>query len=246
MQIPRSNDPQAGAKGRRSGAHRAPAPLRWRLLLGITLPIAVLTGAGLAVAELPDSRDSTTALEPVTENQPLTDQDQLTEPADSGVVTQPAETPSSAAPSSPSPEPDESTAEPDNEPVDELVALAAEAVALTNQERRNAGCEAVSDNPQLAAASAGHSQDMADNGYFDHTSQDGRAFTDRAAAQGYDQAMSENIAKGYSDAAAVIQGWMDSPGHRDNLLNCDAEAVGIGVARDDSGALVWTQMFGRQ
>ncbi|MFD0560271.1 uncharacterized protein YkwD [Stackebrandtia endophytica] len=246
MQIPRSHDPQAGPRGRRSGAHRAPTPLRWRWLLGITLPVAVLTGAGLAVAELPDSQESTTALEPVTDTRTLTDQDEQNESPDSAVVTQPAETPSSEAPSSSSPEPEESGAETENGPVDELAALATDAVALTNQERQNAGCGTVSDNASLAAASTAHSKDMADNDYFDHTSRDGRTFTDRAAAQGYDQAMSENIAKGYPDAAAVVQGWMDSPGHRDNLLNCDAKAVGIGVARDASGALVWTQMFGRQ
>lgn len=247
MHTPRSNDPLARANGRRAGAHRAPSRARWRWLLGVTLPVAVLTGAGLALAELPETNDSPAAAETVDTRLLGDDGPATSAPPDSGVVTQPAETPSSTAPESASPEPDSSSSDPGaDEALDEMAAFAVEVVALTNQERLAAGCGEVVNNPQLAAAAVGHSRDMADNGYFDHSSQDGRSFVDRAVAAGYDHAMSENIAKGYPDAASVVKGWMDSPGHRDNLLNCDAKAVGIGVARDAGGALLWTQVFGRQ
>lgn len=232
---------------RRAGTHRAPTSTRWRLLLGIALPLIVLTGAGFAIIGLPESLTTSDTADPITDTRLLGD-DGASAPAPPGsdMVTQPAETPSSEEPESPSPEPEPSPEDPGDGPVDPLTALAVEATALTNQERRAAGCGEVVDNTQLAAAATGHSRDMADNGYFDHSSLDGRNFVDRAAAAGYDHAMSENIAKGYPDAASVIDGWMNSPGHRDNLLNCDAKAVGIGVARSADGSLLWTQMFGRR
>jgi uncharacterized protein YkwD len=84
---------------------------------------------------------------------------------------------------------------------------------------------------------------MAANDYFDHTSQDGRSPTDRAAEQGYEGGVGENIAAGYPDADAVMEGWMNSEGHRANILNCDYDVIGIGVA-DRDGTLYWVQNFG--
>jgi uncharacterized protein YkwD len=56
--------------------------------------------------------------------------------------------------------------------------------------------------------------------------------------------MSENIAKGYRSAEAVVRGWMNSPGHRRNILNCDARSMGVGVAVRNNEPF-WTQDFGR-
>lgn len=50
---------------------------------------------------------------------------------------------------------------------------------------------------------------------------------------------------GYRSAEAVVAAWMDSPGHRANILSCESVATGVGVA-DSSRGLYWTQMFGRQ
>jgi uncharacterized protein YkwD len=50
---------------------------------------------------------------------------------------------------------------------------------------------------------------------------------------------------GYRTPAAVMAGWMDSDGHRANILNCDFEAIGVGLARDSNGTAYWTQVFGR-
>ncbi len=54
----------------------------------------------------------------------------------------------------------------------------------------------------------------------------------------------ENIAKGYPSPEAVMKAWMNSPGHRRNILNCDFEALGVGVIRGSNGRLFWTQDFG--
>ena len=84
---------------------------------------------------------------------------------------------------------------------------------------------------------------MAANDYFDHTSQDGRGPTERAAEQGYEGGVGENIAAGYPDAESVMEGWMNSEGHRANILNCDYDVLGVGVA-DRDGTLYWVQNFG--
>lgn len=120
-----------------------------------------------------------------------------------------------------------------------------EAVRLTNVQRAQHGCTALRVDTRLRTAARLHSADMRDRNYFDHNSQDGRSPWDRIKAAGYTTPGAENIAKGYPTAAAVIQGWMNSPGHRENILNCKLKAVGIGVAYG-SGGPWWTQDFGYQ
>jgi uncharacterized protein YkwD len=119
--------------------------------------------------------------------------------------------------------------------------------ALVNEERARAGCGAVRTDERLRAAARGHSRDMAVNDYFSHTAPNGSTFVDRAAAAGYprDQAGGENIAMGYRTPAEVMAGWMASQGHRENILNCDFKALGVGLAGDSGGTAYWTQVFGR-
>lgn len=119
----------------------------------------------------------------------------------------------------------------------------AEVAALVDAERAEAGCGSLERDSRLDAAARLHAADMAANDYFDHTSQDGRGPTERAAEQGYEGGVGENIAKGYPDAAAVMEGWMNSEGHRANILNCDYSVLGVGVA-DSGGTLYWVQNFG--
>jgi uncharacterized protein YkwD len=120
-----------------------------------------------------------------------------------------------------------------------------EAVRLTNVQRAQHGCTALRVDTRLRTAARLHSADMRDRNYFDHNSPDGRSPWTRIKAAGYTTPGAENIAKGYPTAAAVIQGWMNSPGHRANILNCKLKAVGIGVAYG-SGGPWWTQDFGYQ
>ncbi|WP_141390859.1 CAP domain-containing protein, partial [Cellulosimicrobium cellulans] len=121
-------------------------------------------------------------------------------------------------------------------------AISAEGAAVverTNAERAAAGCGPLVVDERLTAAAQLHSEDMLAQGYFDHTSLDGRSPWDRAKAQGYANPGAENIAKGQATAEDVVRAWMDSPGHRANILDCDLREIGVGHADR-----VWTQLFG--
>jgi uncharacterized protein YkwD len=116
--------------------------------------------------------------------------------------------------------------------------------ALTNAEREKAGCPALRIDERLRQAARGHSEDMAAQDYFSHDSPQGTTPWDRAEAAGYPDPSGENIARGYPDARSVVEAWMNSPGHRANILNCDSKAVGVGVALNTENGPYWTEMFG--
>ncbi len=81
---------------------------------------------------------------------------------------------------------------------------------------------------------------MATKDYFSHTSLDGSSMSDRIDRQGYAwRRLAENIAAGYPSPEAVVEGWMNSPGHRANILNCDLTEIGVGHYQR-----YWTQNFG--
>jgi uncharacterized protein YkwD len=117
-------------------------------------------------------------------------------------------------------------------------------VALVNAERARARCAAVKVDERLAKAAAAHSADMARRSYFNHNSPEGTDPWQRAAAAGYTRPTGENIALGYTEPKALMDGWMKSSGHRANIVNCKARAVGIGLARKADGTPYWTQLFG--
>ena len=118
---------------------------------------------------------------------------------------------------------------------------AGQVLALVNQERAAAGCPPLAADSRLAAVAAAHSADMRDQGYFDHVNLAGLSPFDRAEAVGL-SARAENIARGQGDAAAVMASWMDSAGHRSNILDCGLTRLGVGVA-DGGGGPWWTQLF---
>jgi uncharacterized protein YkwD len=96
------------------------------------------------------------------------------------------------------------------------------------------------------AAAEGHSQDMAANNFFSHTGSDGSSPGDRISRQGYSwTTYAENIGAGYTSPAAVVQGWMNSSGHRDNILNSNVQHVGVGFVYYPSSDWVyyWTAVF---
>ncbi|MFF7366801.1 sigma-70 family RNA polymerase sigma factor [Streptomyces tricolor] len=120
----------------------------------------------------------------------------------------------------------------------------AQVVALVNKERAAAGCGPVTEDPQLDRAAQGHSDDMAARGFFDHTDPDGDGPGERITAAGYRwSTYGENIAKGQQTPQAVMDSWMNSPGHRANILNCSFKNIGVGV-HDGAGGPWWTQAFG--
>ncbi|HET8682697.1 MAG TPA: CAP domain-containing protein [Micromonosporaceae bacterium] len=119
-----------------------------------------------------------------------------------------------------------------------------EVVAIVNRERQARGCGPVRIDDRLRAAAGAHSADMAAHERMSHTGSDGSSPWERVRRAGYAYPMSENVAYGYRTAAEVMRGWMASSGHRANILNCDARAVGVGLAYSGGGTAYWTQMFG--
>ncbi|MFD8959204.1 CAP domain-containing protein [Streptomyces anulatus] len=118
-----------------------------------------------------------------------------------------------------------------------------EVLALVNQERAKVGCSPLSTSAPLTSLAQNFSEDMAARGFFDHTDPDGDTPWDRAAQAGVQGLGAENIARGQADAQAVMEGWMNSEGHRANILNCDYKTIGIGV-HEGSGGPWWVQNFG--
>ncbi|MFJ4678007.1 sigma-70 family RNA polymerase sigma factor [Kitasatospora sp. NPDC088783] len=122
--------------------------------------------------------------------------------------------------------------------------LAQQVVDLVNTQRAQAGCGPVRANAKLATAALRHSEDMAARNFFDHTNPDGAGPQQRIDAVGYAwSGWGENIARGQKDAAAVMESWMNSPGHRANILNCKFTELGVGVHLGTGGPW-WTQDFG--
>ncbi|WP_329040899.1 CAP domain-containing protein [Streptomyces sp. NBC_00178] len=116
-------------------------------------------------------------------------------------------------------------------------------LALVNEERAKVGCSPVTRSAPLTALAQAFSEDMAARDFFGHTDPDGATPWDRAAAAGVEGLGGENIARGQADAQAVMDAWMNSEGHRANILNCDYKTLGVGVHLGAGGPW-WTQDFG--
>ncbi|MER5613164.1 CAP domain-containing protein [Streptomyces sp. NPDC002215] len=156
--------------------------------------------------------------------------------AGTGKSTAPAAEKSSAAPKTSAPATRSASA-----PADSSVPAAV--LALVNQERSKVGCSPLTASSSLASLAQDFSEDMAARGFFDHTDPDGRTPWDRASKAGVRGLAAENIARGQATAQAVMDSWMNSPGHRANILNCDYRTLGVGV-HYGSGGPWWTQDFG--
>jgi uncharacterized protein YkwD len=124
----------------------------------------------------------------------------------------------------------------------------AQVLALTNAERAKAGCNvALKANSALTTAAQDHAEDMLKNNYFDHNSQDGTSPFDRMTAAGYKwSGAAENIAAGQATPESVMTSWMNSPGHKANILNCGLKDLGVGYAAGSGAAYgqYWVQDFG--
>ncbi|MER5386310.1 CAP domain-containing protein [Streptomyces sp. NPDC002688] len=126
-----------------------------------------------------------------------------------------------------------------------LERTAHEVIALTNAERASAGLPPLSADTPLTTAAQAHSADMVARDFYAHTSPEGGQPWDRAAAAGCTRrTIGENIACGQRSPAEVVQGWMDSPGHRANILKPDFTHIGIGLAGGGRAGTYWTQLFG--
>jgi uncharacterized protein YkwD len=124
-----------------------------------------------------------------------------------------------------------------------------EVAELVNLEREIENLHPLVWDNALGSAARDHSTDMAQQNYFSHTSLDGRVFNQRITAAGYPYSTcGENIAAGYSSPQAVMNGWMNSQGHRANILNSAFCDLGVGYAFGSSSTYghYWTQDFGRR
>ncbi|MDQ1424877.1 MAG: hypothetical protein QOD72_2375, partial [Acidimicrobiaceae bacterium] len=120
-------------------------------------------------------------------------------------------------------------------------------IGLTNAERAAAGLGALNANSALHAAAQRESNDMAAHTTMSHTGSDGSTVGTRASAAGYSwSTLGENIAVGYTSASGVVTGWMNSAGHRANILNGAFRDIGVAVATGADGKKYWTMVLGAQ
>jgi len=119
-------------------------------------------------------------------------------------------------------------------------------IDLINAERTRRGLSALRMNPVLMQVAEAHSQDMVNRNFFDHTNPDGQDPGDRLDEAGYAWwAYGENIGGGYTTPQAMFTGWMNSQGHRDNMLYSDFTEIGIGYVTGGYYGYYWTADFAR-
>lgn len=112
-------------------------------------------------------------------------------------------------------------------------------VTFMNGHRASVGCGPLTWMSEVTEVALSHSQDMLQRDFFDHVNPDGASPFDRLRAAGVDYSIAaENIAWGYVSAESVLDAWIDSPGHRANLENCDLTHHGVGLSETH-----WTHMF---
>jgi len=128
--------------------------------------------------------------------------------------------------------------------INDVKALEAEVIRLVNIERANRGLQTLKTNWELSRVARYKSQDMANKGYFSHTSPTyGSPFRMMEDFGIKFSAAGENIAYGQTTPKEVVNGWMNSPGHRANILSATYNEIGVGLATDKNGRKYWTQMF---
>jgi len=149
----------------------------------------------------------------------------------------------------------------ESDPIGSSAELKQDVINLVNVERARLGLAPLSNNTLLEQAAQMHTDDMRQRNFFEHDNPDGQGPFNRIEAMGYLQpyydcnctksyATGENIAKGQSTAAEVMETWMNSAEHRDNILSADYNEIGIGVTPVDPNEAgftghFWTQNFGK-
>jgi uncharacterized protein YkwD len=125
------------------------------------------------------------------------------------------------------------------------IAIDQDLLRLVNTERQRVNAPPLIMNDKLTAAAQRHAQDMATGRRMSHDGSDGSTMRSRIDATRYSWSnIGENVAMGQPTAAEVMSAWMNSPGHRQNILNPAFTELGIGYATD-SGRIYWAQVFGR-
>lgn len=154
-------------------------------------------------------------------------------------------TPTPTAPSTPAPATPPPAATP--APSGSAAEIAGAVIDLTNQQRNTNGLATLRHNTRLSEASRLQAEQLAELQRLEHEVSGGRypRPEDRLAAAGYIwQRYGENLASGQRSAADAVQDWMDSPGHRANIVNVNFTEIGAAVATDSTGRRYYVQMFG--
>lgn len=125
-----------------------------------------------------------------------------------------------------------------------LESVEKEVFNLVNKERKAQGLSELSYNWEVARVARIKSQDMINNGYFSHTSPVyGTPFNMLKNFGINYKSAGENIAMGQKSASEVMNSWMNSSGHRANILNNGYKEIGVGAVKNSNGTIYWTQMF---
>lgn len=123
--------------------------------------------------------------------------------------------------------------------------MATEIAAGLNANRAAQGLAQVQFNPKLGQAAMAHACDMAVNNYFGHVGTDGSSVQRRVRAMGYqDCLVAENLAWGYPQSQQIIAGWMNSAGHRSNMLHPRVAEFGVGITQGPKGPN-WVLVLGK-
>ena len=124
---------------------------------------------------------------------------------------------------------------PDSDADPELILF----VDIMNDHRESVGCPRLAWNDAVADVAQSHSEDMVERDFFDHTNPDGKSPFDRLHDAGIEYSgAAENIAWGYPSAETVLDGWLNSSGHRANIENCSMTEHGVGLQQSR-----WTHLF---
>ena len=139
--------------------------------------------------------------------------------------------------------PSEDTNTPENKPeADKELTFAEQVVELVNQERTKAGLNAVTLDQNIASAALVRAKEIETS--FSHTRPNGSKFSTALTEQGVTfKGAGENIAWGQKSPEAVMQAWMNSEGHRANILNKNFTKIGVGYYQNAAGRNFWTQLF---
>jgi len=124
-----------------------------------------------------------------------------------------------------------------------------EVVELTNQHREKQGLDELSVSRPLTRSASWKSAHMAEYEYLEHDDPappEERSWDERVEDCGYFGGSGENIAYGYRSPKAVMEGWLNSPGHRANIERETYTTIGVGAITNDDGTTYWTQNFGSE
>jgi uncharacterized protein YkwD len=125
--------------------------------------------------------------------------------------------------------------------------VSTQCTALANSERAAAGLAPLVEDAMLNSAASGHSNFQAQTKTMTHTGSGGSDLGQRLSSVGYQYAAgAENVAYGYANCADVIKGWMNSPGHRANILSSAVTDIGVAAATASNGSIYWTMDLGKR